>query len=108
MVVTHLPRSVTQATWPVLVFAVIVFGVGLWAMTKLNNNAGPADITALAASVLGVVGTHVGHVAGHELAAKKQRAETLAAGVERLHQLKKDGALTAEEFTRFKADILAN
>jgi hypothetical protein len=63
----NLPRSAAGGTWPVLLFATAVFVVGLMELRSLNS-ASAADIVALAAAVLGVVGTHVGHVAGHELA----------------------------------------
>jgi hypothetical protein len=58
-----------RSSWPVLVFALLVLVTGLTIMTTLKqDNVTAADVAALAAAVLGVVGTHVGHITGHQLA----------------------------------------
>lgn len=88
-------------------FATAVFVVGLMELRSLNS-ASAADIVALAAAVLGVVGTHVGHVAGHELATKRTTAERLATGIERLAALHAAGTLTPAEFETAKAKLLAD
>lgn len=63
-------KSGPGSIWPVLVFALIALGAGLAAMAALSGAVTAGAITALVTAVLGVVGTHAGHVSGHELATK--------------------------------------
>ena len=102
----RLLRSVARSTWPVLLFALVILGTGLWAMVTVTDSVTAADIIALVAAVLGVVGTHVGHVTGHELGREHPTAERLAAGLERLRALKDDGTITDQDFTAFKSKLL--
>jgi hypothetical protein len=68
-------RNATAASiWPVLLFALIALGAGLGAMAALVGDVTAGAITALVAAVLAVVGTHAGHIAGHELAARQSPA----------------------------------
>jgi len=101
-------KSITVSTWPVLVFALVVLGAGLWAMAALaeKDSVTAAAITALATAVLGVVGTHVGHVAGHELATRGAVTEALPTSLERLAQLHTNKKLTDEEFAAAKQRVL--
>ena len=100
-------RNATAASvWPVLVFALIALGAGLWAMAGLAGDVTAGAITALVTAVLGVVGTHAGHVAGHELAAKQSPAQPQLPGLEQLAQLHTDRKLTDDEFTAAKAKLL--
>jgi hypothetical protein len=106
MNVRRVPRTVARSTWPVLLFALVVLGTALWAMVRAVDTVTAADVTALAAAVLGVIGTHVGHVTGHELGKEHPIAERLAAGVARLEALKDDGVIDDQEFIAFKSKLL--
>ena len=75
-------------------------------MTALANDVTAGAITALVTAVLGVVGTHAGHIAGHDLAAKQSPAQPRLPGLERLAQLHTDGKLSKDEFTAAKAKLL--
>jgi hypothetical protein len=101
-------KTIAGSTWPILVFALIVLGAGLGAMAALAKDVTAAAITTLATAVLGVVGTHVGHVAGHQLAASESTAEALPTALERLTQLHTNGKLTEPEFTAAKRRLLGN
>jgi len=61
-------RNVPAITWLVFVFALLVLAGGFVAMAFIAKSADAGAIAALATAVLGVVGTHAGHVAGHQLA----------------------------------------
>ncbi len=100
-------RNGTAASiWPVLVFALIALGAGLGAMAALAGDVTAGAITALVTAVLGVVGTHAGHVAGHELAANQSPTQPPLPGLEQLAQLHTDGKLTDDEFTAAKNKLL--
>jgi hypothetical protein len=100
-------RNATAASiWPVLLFALIALGAGLGAMTALAGDVTAGAITALVTAVLGVVGTHAGHIAGHELAAKQSPAQPPLPALEQLAQLHTDRKLTDDEFTAAKAKLL--
>lgn len=108
-----MPKSVTgsisnasSSVWPVLVFALIALGAGLAAMAALSGAVAAGTITALVTAVLGVVGTHAGHVAGQKLATKQSAMHPLAGGLDQLAQLKDEGKLTPDEFTKAKAKLL--
>jgi len=101
-----MPRSIAGGTWPVLVFALIILGGGFWAMAALTNDVTAGAITTLVAAVLGVVGTHVGHVAGHELATQQSAKRPLLPDLDRLTQLHAAGELDDHEFTAAKRKIL--
>jgi hypothetical protein len=63
-------RQVPAITWLIFIFALLVLAGGFMAMAFITNvNAGA--IAALVTAILGVVGTHAGHVAGHQLALNK-------------------------------------
>jgi hypothetical protein len=99
-------KSGAGSIWPVLIFALIALGAGLAAMAALSGNVTAGAITALVTAVLGVFGTHAGHVAGHELATKQPATHPLVAGLEQLAQLKQQGELSRDEFTKAKAKLL--
>jgi hypothetical protein len=100
-------RNPTEAgIWPVLLFALIALGAGLGAMAALASDVTAGAITALVTAVLGVVGTHAGHVAGQELSAKQSAAQPPLPGLDQLAQLHTDGKLTDNEFTAAKAKLL--
>ncbi len=99
-------KSIASSTWPVLVFALIVLGAGLGAMATLASDVTAGAITALVTAVLGVVGTHVGHVAGHELAAQQSTAQPPLPGLEQLAQLHTAGKLSEDEFVAAKRILL--
>jgi hypothetical protein len=63
-------RQVPAITWLMFIFALLVLAGGFMAMAFITNVRATA-IAALVTAVLGVVGTHAGHVAGHQLALKK-------------------------------------
>lgn len=104
--VTSSLTGATSTAWPVLVFALIALGAGLAAMAALSDDATAATITALVTAVLGVVGTHAGHIAGQKLATKQSAMHPLAAGLDQLSQLHKDGKLTDDEFSKAKGKLL--
>lgn len=99
-------KSGAGSIWPVLIFALIALGAGLAAMAALSGDVTAGAITALVTAVLGVVGTHAGHVAGEELATKQPATHPLAAGLGQLAQLNQEGKLTDDEFTRAKGKLL--
>jgi hypothetical protein len=105
-ILTGIRNTTAVSIWPVLVFALIALGAGLGAMAALAGDVTAGAITALVTAVLGVVGTHVGHVAGHELAAKQSLAQPPLPGLDQLAQLHTDGKLTDDEFTAAKAKLL--
>jgi hypothetical protein len=98
-------KSITGSTLPVLVFALIVLGAGFAAMAALSGAVTAGAITALVTAVLGVVGTHAGHVVGHELATKPVM-HPLAASLQQLAQLHADRTLDDGEFAKAKAKLL--
>jgi hypothetical protein len=51
-------------------------GWGFLAMAFIAKSADAGAIAALVTAVLGVVGTHAGHVAGHQLALKSTDSNT--------------------------------
>lgn len=98
----------SESVWPVIVFALIVLGAGLGAMAALPKGAVTAGaIATLVTAILGVVGTHAGHVAGHELATKPSPAQPPLPSLEQLAQLHSDGKLTDDEFTAAKRKLLS-
>lgn len=99
--------SGTVSPWPVLVFALAALGGGLGAMAALSGSVTAGAITALVTAVLGVVGTHAGHIAGQKLAAKQSSTHPLADELDQLAQLRKEQKLTGEEFTKAKGKLLA-
>ena len=68
-------RTVPAITWLVFVFALLILAGGFLAMAFIAKSADAAAISALVAAVLGVVGTHAGHVAGHQLALKDRESQ---------------------------------
>jgi hypothetical protein len=67
-------REVPAVTWIIVIFALLVLGGGFAAMAFVVSNVDAGAIAALVTAVLGVVGTHIGHVAGHQLASSKPPA----------------------------------
>jgi hypothetical protein len=104
--VTSSMASGTVSAWPVLVFALVALGAGLAAMAALSGAVTAGTITALVTAVLGVVGTHAGHIAGQKLATKQSATHPLAAGLDQLAQLRKEGKLSDDEFTKAKGKLL--
>ena len=104
--VTSSMTSGTTSAWPVLVFALIALGAGLAAMAALSGAVTAATITALVTAVLGVVGTHAGHISGQMIATKQSATHPLAAGIDQLAQLNKEGKLTDDEFAKAKGKLL--
>ncbi len=99
-------RNRTAASpWPVLLFALIALGAGLGGMAAAGDATAGA-VATLVTAVLGVVGTHAGHVAGEELAAKQSPTPPPLPGLEQLAQLHTDGKLTDDEFTAAKKKLL--
>lgn len=66
-------KEIPAITWLFVIFGLLELGGGFTAMAVLSgkNNVDPTAIAALVTAVLGVIGTHVGHVAGHQLATKE-------------------------------------
>ena len=96
----------TASAWPVLVFAMVALGGGLATMAALSGAVTAGAITALVTAVLGVVGTHAGHIAGQKLATGQSAMHPLASGIDQLAQLKDEGKLTPDEFTKAKGKLL--
>ncbi|HEY5988423.1 MAG TPA: hypothetical protein VIV12_18905 [Streptosporangiaceae bacterium] len=99
------PPDIIGNTWQVLLFAFGVLIAGLVTMAALTD-VSAGSIASLATAVLGVVGTHVGHVAGHELATKRSGAEQFAAGIERLADLHQNGHIKDQEFADAKQKLI--
>ena len=101
-----------NSLWPLLLFALIVLSVCVWALFAIANDARATTITALATAVLGVAGIHVGHVAGHRLATKQLSAvnhlspHPVVASLDKLNELRTKGALTEDEYVAGKAKVL--
>ncbi len=100
------PKGIAGSTWPVLVFALIILGGGLLAMAALAKDVTAAAITTLVTAVLGVVGTHVGHVAGQELATQQSAKQSPLPDLDRLAELEATGKLTQDEFSAAKRKLL--
>ena len=100
-------NGMAASLWPVLVFALIALGAGLGTMAASAGDITAGAITTLVAAVLGVVGTHAGHVVGHELAAKQSPTQPPLPSLEQLTQLHTDGQLTDDEFTAAKRKLLS-
>lgn len=66
-------RAVPAITWLVFIFALLALAGGFLAMAFIAKKASDAAIAALVTAILGVVGTHAGHVAGQQLASKDRR-----------------------------------
>ncbi len=66
-------REIPALTWLFVIFGLLVLAGGFTAMAVLSGKTPvePAAITALVTAVLGVVGTHVGHVTGNQQATKQ-------------------------------------
>jgi fatty acid desaturase len=63
------------STWAFLVFCAIVLVVGIVAIARWNSVAD--SIATLVAAVLGITGTHVGHVVGRQQATRSADVEQL-------------------------------
>jgi hypothetical protein len=99
-------NSDTVSVLPVLIFALLALGAGVATMAALSGNVAAGTITALVTAVLGVVGTHAGHVAGQNLAAKQSTTHPLVDGLNQLNQLNEEGKLTPDEYTKAKGKLL--
>jgi hypothetical protein len=109
MLLKGVTKSMTggaASAWPVLLFALIALGAGLATMAALSGAVTAGAITALVTAVLGVVGTHAGHIAGQKLATEQSATHPLASGIDQLAQLKDEGKLTDDEFTKAKGKLL--
>jgi hypothetical protein len=93
----EMTKSATNSASPVLVFALMALGAGLAAMAVLSGAVTAGAITALVTAVLGVVGSHAGHVAGQKLAIKQSSTHPLAAGLDQPAQPPAVGAVNLPE-----------
>lgn len=100
------PKAVTGSIWPVVLFALVVLGAGLGVMAVKVSALTAGAVTALATAVLGVVGTHAGHMAGHQLA-DRPRTGSIADGLQRLTQLHAIKALDDAEFAAAKQALIS-
>lgn len=66
-------KDIPAITWLFVIFGLLVLAGGFTAMAVLSgkNPVEPGAIAALVTAVLGVVGTHVGHVTGNQQATRK-------------------------------------
>lgn len=70
-------REIPALTWLFVIFGLLVLAGGFTAMAVFGKKPVESGaITALVTAVLGVVGTHVGHVTGSQQAAKKGSGES--------------------------------
>jgi hypothetical protein len=60
--------GVPAITWLLVIFALLVLGGGFTVMAVFSSNVDAAAIAALVTAVLGVVATHIGHMAGQRQA----------------------------------------
>jgi hypothetical protein len=67
-------REIPALTFFFVIVCLLLLAGGLTAMAVLSgkNPVEPGAITALVTAVLGVVGTHIGHVTGNQQAAKER------------------------------------
>jgi hypothetical protein len=63
-------QTIPAITWLIVIFALLVLAGGFTAMAVFGRTVDAGVVTALVTAVLGVVGTHIGHVTGHDLATK--------------------------------------
>jgi hypothetical protein len=66
--------GVPAITWLLVIFALLVLGGGLTAMAVFASGVDAGAIAALVTAVLGVVATHIGHMAGQRQALDVLRA----------------------------------
>ena len=66
--------GVPAITWLLVIFALLVLGGGFTAMAVFASSVDAGAIAALVTAVLGVVATHIGHMAGQEQALDVLRA----------------------------------
>jgi hypothetical protein len=66
--------GVPAITWLLVIFALLVLGGGFTAMAVFASSVDPGAIAALVTAVLGVVATHIGHMAGQRQALDVLRA----------------------------------
>ena len=60
--------GVPAITWLLVIFALLVLGGGFTAMAVFSSSVDAGAIAALVTAVLGVVATHIGHMAGQRQA----------------------------------------
>jgi hypothetical protein len=60
--------GVPAITWILVIFALLVLGGGFTAMAVFSSSVDAGAIAALVTAVLGVVATHIGHMAGQRQA----------------------------------------
>jgi hypothetical protein len=75
--------GVPAITWLLVIFALLVLGGGFTAMAVFSSSVDAGAIAALVTAVLGVVATHIGHMAGQRQALDVLRATGQAGGVGR-------------------------
>ena len=66
--------GVPAITWLLVIFALLVLGGGFTVMAVFSSSVDAAAIAALVTAVLGVVATHIGHMAGQQQALDVLRA----------------------------------
>ena len=71
-------KEIPAITWLFVIFGLLVLAGGFTAMAVLSgqNKVDPGAITVLVTAVLGVIGTHVGHVAGNQQAARQRSGKS--------------------------------
>jgi len=57
-------KDIPAITWLIVIFALLVLADGFTAMAVFAQGVTAEAIAALVTAVLGVVGTHIGHMAG--------------------------------------------
>jgi len=57
-------KEIPAITWLIVIFALLVLAGGFTAMAVFAQGVTAEAIAALVTAVLGVVGTHIGHMAG--------------------------------------------
>ena len=75
--------GVPAITWLLVIFALLVLGGGFTAMAVFASSVDAAAIAALVTAVLGVVATHIGHMAGQKQALDVLHATGQAGGAGR-------------------------
>jgi hypothetical protein len=65
--------ALQKLSWVLIGFTVLVLAAGWWLMYVFRDaqNVSADAIASLAAAAIGVLGTHIGHVTGHELGRRK-------------------------------------
>jgi hypothetical protein len=68
-------KDIPAITWLIVIFALLVLAGGFTAMAVFAQGVTAEAIAALVTAVLGVVGTHIGHMAGRAQAPNQAPGE---------------------------------